>query len=301
MFIIIPTGVNYRTDRMPVVTFSIMGVNALLYLISLVMFWSGGASEENDWLVDHFGLIPAESIWYTYITSLFVHAGFFHLLGNMMYLFLFGSCVEDILGRWQYVIFYLIGGLVADFGHILASAGNFDSTLPTVGASGAISACMGGFVLLLHGNKIDFKYILFFFFRFFVGEFALPAWLVMSFWFLKDLVFALLAASSPNGGGGVAFAAHVGGFVGGMGMVGIWKLLMRGRRPADDVEETFSADGVRPRAPAIYLFENDTQTGPFSPQQIAEMQAVGSVSPDALYWQDGMADWRSVSELSPGA
>jgi hypothetical protein len=84
-----------------------------------------------------------------------------------------------------------------------------------------------------------------------------------------------------------------------MGMVGIWKLLMRGRRVADDGQETFSADGV-PGAPAIYLFENDTQTGPFSPQQIAEMQAMGSISQDTLYWQDGMADWRSLSELSSG-
>ena len=301
MFIIIPTGVNYRTDRLPVVTFSIMGVNTLLYLISAVQFWSGGASGENDWLIDHFGLVPSESVWYTYITSLFVHGGFFHLLGNMMYLFLFGSCVEDILGRWQYVLFYLLGGMVADIGHILASAGNFSSTLPLVGASGAISACMGGFVLLLHRNEIDFKYFLWFFFRFAAGEFALPAWLVISFWFLKDLAFAILAASSPHGGGGVAFAAHVGGFVSGMGMVGIWKLLTRGRRVAEASQETSGADGAGPGAPAIYLFENDTQTGPFSSQQIAEMLAMGSISADAVYWQHGMADWRSVNELGPGA
>jgi len=297
MFILIPTGVNYRTDRLPVVTFSIMGVNTLLYLVSLVMFWSGGASEENDWLIEHLGLIPSESVWYTYITSLFVHAGFFHLLGNMMYLFLFGSCVEDIVGRWQYVIFYIIGGLAADIGHILATADNFSSSLPLVGASGAISACMGGFVLLLHGNKIDFKYFLWFFFRVSAGEFELPAWLVISFWFLKDLAFAILAASSENGGGDVAFAAHVGGFVGGMGMVGLWKLLTRGRRRTDADEEAVTQGGTDPHSPAIYLFENDTQSGPFTPQQLSEMWAAGSISADALYWQNGMTDWHGIGEL----
>lgn len=300
MIFIIPTGVNYRTDRLPVVTFSIMGVNVLLYLVSLVMFWTGDRSGENDWLIDNLGLIPAESVWYTYITSQFVHAGFFHVLGNMIYLFLFGSCVEDIIGRWQYVIFYLLGGLVADFGHILASADNFDSMLPLVGASGAISACMGGFVLLLHRNKIDFHYLIFIFFRFFAGEFALPSWLVISFWFLWDLAFAILDASSEDGGGGVAFAAHVGGFVGGMAMVGLWKWLMRGRPRTDDGEEDARPAGADSHVPAaIYLFENEVQSGPFSQWQIREMLAMGSISAEALYWQNGMTDWRSVNELNP--
>jgi membrane associated rhomboid family serine protease len=297
MILIIPTGVNYRTERFPVVTFTIMGINVLLYLVSLVMFWFGDRSGENDWLIDNLGLIPAESVWYTYVTSQFVHAGFFHVLGNMIYLFLFGSCVEDFLGRWQYAIFYLLGGTVADFGHILASAGNFDSTLPLVGASGAVSACMGGFVLLLHRNKIDFKYFFIIFFYFHAGEFALPAWLVISFWFLMDVVSALLAMSSEGGGGGVAFAAHVGGFLGGMAMVGLWKLLTRGR-PADDSSEDAADPSAVP--PAIYLFENEVQSGPFTQVQIREMLAAGYVSADALYWQNGMADWRSVTELAPG-
>jgi membrane associated rhomboid family serine protease len=294
MFFIIPTGVNYRAERLPVVTFSIMGVNVLLYLVSLAMFWFGDAApDENDWLIDNLGLIPAESVWYTYFTSLFVHAGFFHVLGNMIYLFLFGSCVEDIIGRWQYVIFYILGGLLADIGHILATAENFSSTLPLVGASGAISACMGGFVLLLHRNKIDFKYLVFLFFRFYAGEFSLPSWLVISFWFLWDLAFAILDASSEDGGGGVAFAAHVGGFVGGMGMVGLWKWLMRGRRRTDDGEEQAGANAPA----AIYLFENDTQSGPFTPQQLSEMLAAGYISAGTLYWQNGMTDWRSINEL----
>lgn len=303
MFITIPTGVNYMTRRYPVVTFTIMGINIVLYLVSMILFFSsgsaGGPEEKNDWLIENLGLIPAESVWYTYITSVFVHAGFWHLLGNMMYLFLFGSCVEDFIGRWQYAIFYLLGGLAADFGHILASAGNFDSTLPLVGASGAISACMGGFVLLLHGNKIDFKYIFFFFFRFYSGEYSLPAWLVISFWFLKDLAFAILAANS-EGGGGVAFAAHSGGFLGGMAMIGLWKFLNKNGRLdplKEDASASVEAASGAGGAATIYLLENNVQSGPFSRQQLADMQAIGSLSAETLYWQEGMNEWRTIDEF----
>ena len=300
MFITIPTGVNYMTRRYPVVTFTIIGINTLLYIVSLILFLSsdepGGLRDRNDWLIDHLGLVPSESVWYTYFTSLFVHDGFWHLLGNMVYLFLFGCCVEDLIGRWQFAIFYTLGGLAADFGHILASAGSFSSTIPLVGASGAISACMGGFVLLLHGNKIDFRYVIFFFLRFFTGEFSLPAWLVISFWFLKDLAFAILDAKL-GGGGGVAFAAHTGGFLGGMAMIGLWKLSNKNGRwdpLREDAAETagpFTAAG----AATIYLFENNVQTGPFSRQQLTEMQS--TLSPEVLYWHDGMTDWRSIDEF----
>jgi len=303
MFITIPTGVNYMTRRYPVVTFTIMGINTLLYLVSLVLYFSsgdfGGLEEENDWLIDNLGLIPAGSVWYTYFTSMFVHGGFWHLFGNMLYLFLFGSCVEDFIGRWQYALFYTLGGLAADIGHILASAGNFDSTIPMVGASGAISACMGGFVLLLHGNKIDFKYIFFFFFRVYSGEYALPAWLVISFWFLKDLAFTILAINSEGGGSGVAFAAHTGGFMGGMALIGLWKYFNK-NGSLDPVKDDSSGDDVIPGAAAaatIYLFENNVQSGPFSRQQLAEMQTLGSFSAETLYWQEGMDGWRSIDEF----
>lgn len=299
MFITIPTGVNYLTRRYPVVTFGIMGLNTLLYLLSFVLVDRTPDGEETDWLIEHLGLIPAESVWYTYFTSLFVHAGFWHLFGNMLYLFLFGSCVEDLIGRWQYAIFYLAGGVAADFGHIIASAGNFDSMIPLVGASGAISACMGGFVLLLHGNKIEFKYIFFLFFRFYAGEYSLPAWLVISFWFLKDLAFAILAAQT-EGGGGVAFAAHAGGFLGGMALIGIWKFLNKNGR-LDPLRDD-SAEGAGHQACAaalatIYLFENNVQSGPFTREQLIDMQSIGSLSADVLYWHEGMTDWRSLDEL----
>src|SRR5262249_48000783 len=148
---------------------------------------NGNAENVEQWVIGHFWLTPDESVWYTYITSLLVHGGFFHLLGNMIYLYLFGACVEDVLGRWQFVIFYLLGGLASDFGHLLGTPEHFASHIPLGGASGAISACLGAFVLLLPKTRINFRYFVFLIFRFFSGEFWLPAWLVLSFWFLKDL------------------------------------------------------------------------------------------------------------------
>ena len=155
---------------------------------------------------------------------------------------------------------------------------------------------MGGFVLLLHGNKIDFRYVIFFFFRFFTGEFSLPAWLVISFWFLKDLAFAILDASR-GGGGGVAFAAHTGGFLGGMAMIGLWKLSNKNGRWDPLREDAAETSGpIRAAGAAtIYLFENNVQTGPFSRQQLTEMQS--TLSPEVLYWHDGMTDWRSIDEF----
>mgnify|MGYP001557009542 CR=1 FL=1 len=84
------------------------------------------------------GMIPSESVWWTYLTSMFVHAGFFHILGNMIYLFLFGSCLEDTIGRWQFLVFYLFTGVLATVAYTMVTGGH-DSDIPLVGASGAIS------------------------------------------------------------------------------------------------------------------------------------------------------------------
>jgi membrane associated rhomboid family serine protease len=103
MFFIIPVAVDYRARQLPVVTFTLIGLNGVLYLISFLFDLAGKG--ENDPLLMSLGLIPAEKTWWTWITSIFVHAGFFHVAGNMIYLFLFGACVEDILGRLRFTLF----------------------------------------------------------------------------------------------------------------------------------------------------------------------------------------------------
>src|SRR5439155_21914168 len=128
-----------------------------------------------------------------------VHAGFFHLLGNMLFLFLFGCCVEDMIGRWKFLALYLLGGLAAEVTYIAAIADHFASEIPMGGASGAISACMVAYLLLRSEVDIDFRYFGLVFFRPFSGEFSLAAWVAISFWFLKDLFFAGLAHYQGDG------------------------------------------------------------------------------------------------------
>src|SRR5438093_713573 len=137
MFLLVPAGVDYSARRYPVVTFSLIGANTLIWLATFIAFFqTHGASDQ--WIMDHFWLRPSDSTWYTYVTSLFVHEGFLHLLGNMIYLFLFGSCVEDIIGRGAFIGFYLLGGLAANFTYIAATPEHFASSIPLGGASGAV-------------------------------------------------------------------------------------------------------------------------------------------------------------------
>lgn len=298
MVLFIPTGVNYRTDRFPVVTFTIMGLNVAIFLVTLGYGLSQGEAAQL-WIYQNLWLIPSSASWHQYFTAMFVHGGFFHLLGNMMYLFLFGSCVEDVIGRWKYVIFYLLGGLAADFVHIAGSPEHFASTMPMGGASGAISACMGGFLILFHKSKINFRYIIILFFRFWSGEFELPAWLVISFWFLKDLLFAVLSYNMGGEGGGVAFAAHTGGFLAGMALAAAHKfLLQRGGQSGDEpLQEIIALRPQKVETPSTYIFDGGSQIGPFTYSQILQMQQLGSITSEAMYWRDGMPEWRSINEI----
>jgi membrane associated rhomboid family serine protease len=300
MFLTIPTGVSYKTDRFPVVTFTIMGVNVAVYLICFGFYLAQGEVAE-EWIFDNLWLKPASSGLHTWITSMFVHGGFLHLFGNMIYLFLFGSCVEDAIGRPKYILFYLLGGLAAAIIQIAGTPDHFDSDIPFGGASGAISACMGGFLLLFHKTKIKFWYLIFFFFRVWTGEFELYSWLVVSFWFLKDLVSAILSYSPEEAGGGVAFAAHAGGFVGGLGMIALHKLVSKLRgtdeHEVQNAPAVYQVRPVRHETANTYVLDGESQIGPLTPSAALEMQNLGSVSSEAFYWQEGMPEWRNISEL----
>ena len=135
MFIAIPVGMNYRTERLPWVTFSLIGINILIWLVSDICFLNT-RGESDVWIYENLWLTPASGEWYQYFTSMFVHANILHLAGNMIFLFLFGSCVEDMIGRLRYIIFYLAGGIIGDFVQIAITPDHFASTIPSGGASG---------------------------------------------------------------------------------------------------------------------------------------------------------------------
>jgi len=148
--------------------------------------------------------------WETTFTSMFLHGSFLHILGNMLFLAIFGPNVEDATGRLRYLAFYLLGGLVALGAQVLVGP---DSTAPTLGASGAIAAVLGGYLLLYPRARV----ITLVFIVFFATIVELPAVLLLGFWFLEQLWFGAAGLASPLGGGqGVAYFAHIGGFVFGL-------------------------------------------------------------------------------------
>ncbi len=302
-FVVFPAGVDYRARRYPVVTFTLIGLNVLVYLVTLAVRLNGG-SAVDPWIYEHFWLIPAQSTWYTYLTSLFMHSGLTHLVFNMLYLFLFGACVEDLIGRTKFTVLYLLGGLIASLTYIAAAPGHFTSRIPVGGASGAIMACIGGFLLFLARTKVEFKWVfvlLFFFvFRVFSGSFFLPAWLVISFFFGGDLLGEVLTLGGVVSSS-VAFAAHLGGFLWGLGAISLEKQWQTRLEPAKEAPD--ASLRLPHAAPAtnetgtIYLFVNDAQAGPFTLTQVHEMLALGSIPADAHYWQEGMTEWRGVADL----
>ena len=162
------------------------------------------------------GLAPT---WLTLLTSMFMHGGLFHLAGNMLFLWIFGNNIEDAMGRLKFVGFYLAGGLVADFAQTIIDT---DSTIPTIGASGAVAAVLGGYALLYPRARVVTLVIIIVF----ITIIELPALLVLGLWFL----FQLYDASQPvaGDGGGVAYFAHIGGFVFGLALV---KLLANRENP----------------------------------------------------------------------
>ena len=208
--------------RTPIITWSIIGACVLVFFWQLSL--GANASEVAFY---QYGMIPARLFgtaelqsdiaavpaWSTVLTSMFMHGGWMHLGFNMLFLWIFGDNVEDSMGHPRYLAFYLACGVAAAFAQALV---NPDSTVPMVGASGAISGVLGAY-LLLHPHATVRTAI---FFGLFVTTMYLPALIVLGLWFLMQLVSAFFSSAGQPG---VAFWAHVGGFVAGMALVPFFK------------------------------------------------------------------------------
>lgn len=220
----------YRDDNptlaTPVVTIAFIGLNVAAW----VMIQGMGMDPQLARSVCELGLIPGELLgrvpegttlpmgrgtncvlgadraWYTPLTSMFLHGGWFHLLGNMWFLWLFGNNIEDSMGKGRYFVFYLLSGLAAAVGQ---TAVNPSSTIPMVGASGAISGVMGAYIVLYPRVRVHMLVVI----VFFVTRIVVPAYLMLGYWFLLQIVGGLPTLGDESGG--VAFWAHAGGFVAG--------------------------------------------------------------------------------------
>ncbi|HEX7151459.1 MAG TPA: rhomboid family intramembrane serine protease [Thermoanaerobaculia bacterium] len=163
-----------------------------------------------------FGYIPAEGGAVTLLTSLFIHAGFFHLLGNMLFFFASGPFIEDVFGRPLFALLYVGGGIVATLAY---ASRHPESTIPLVGASGAIAAVMGAYLVRFFRSKVEFLFIPFLLRPTWHFRFFLPAFVVLPLWFLEQVWE--MASSEASSGNSVAFSAHVGGFVFGVAVAAI--------------------------------------------------------------------------------
>ena len=163
-------------------------------------------------------LLDGGGTWYTPVSSMFMHGGWFHLLGNMWFLWVFGDNVEDAMSRGRFVVFYLLCGLAAASAQVVTDP---DSAIPMVGASGAIGGVMGAYARLHPRQKVDTLLIL----GFYVTTASVPAYLMLGYWFVLQVVGGLPSLASA--GGGVAFWAHIGGFLMGLLTVGWFRTSRR--------------------------------------------------------------------------
>ncbi len=197
---VIPLGdASRRPARVPVVTTVIILVNALVFVLELM---------RGDSFVIQWSVIPAEIVsghhWITILTAMFMHGSWSHIIGNMVFLWAFSPEIEDAMGRARYLVFYLVGGLVAMLAQVVADP---HSTVPNLGASGAIAAVMGAFLVTYPRDQIRTLLFIFVFARI---RFV-PAALLIGLWFVIQLFHAGAVAQVQTGG--VAYLAHVGGFI----------------------------------------------------------------------------------------
>lgn len=202
--------------RMPIINYVLIAINILVFV-----FLQGMGSNEH--FTYAFSTVPAEiltgkdvtagvleptpvPVYFTLITSMFMHGGWAHLLGNMLFLWVFGDNIENRLGPIRYLIFYLVCGIIASLCHVFVSGS--DSIVPSLGASGAISGVLGGYLLLFPSRRV----------RVFMGRgiTEVPAFVALGIWIVFQIISQMGLLGGDQGGGGVAYAAHIGGFAAGL-------------------------------------------------------------------------------------
>src|SRR5262245_60542370 len=200
----------------PYITVTLIVLNAMAWLFEVTL-----PEDVLRQFLTVYGVVPAFFAWPTLITSMFLHGSWMHVIGNMWYLWIFGDNVEDRLGHGRFIAFYLLCGIAAALGQILMDPA---STLPTIGASGAIAGVMGAYFVLYPQSRVLtlIPWI-------FIQIIEVPAIVLLGFWFLMQLFSAgtIAVTAASHGSGGVAFAAHVAGFV--VGVVGVFVFRDRAR------------------------------------------------------------------------
>lgn len=227
---VFPLRDSVRTRRRPWLTYALILVNLLVFFVEVL---AGTAAYE---LIEFFAVVPTRvlspQVWLqtagwplvTMLTSTFLHGSWAHVLGNMLYLWVFGDNIEDLLGRGRFLLFYFLCGAIASLAHIFA---NPTSDVPTIGASGAVAGVLGGYILSFPRARVLTLVPI----GFFVPAIRVPAWAYLSLWFLVQLVSGLAPIWVRDVTQTVAFWAHISGFLSGIALVRLLRPLRRGLIP----------------------------------------------------------------------
>jgi len=214
------------TRRFPIITVALIAVNVVAFLSEMLVLGRGGEGALNQ-AIYSFGVVPARvatdfgpMTWLSFVTSMFLHGGVMHILGNMLYLWIFGNNVEDVLGPFWFTVFYFACGFAASLAQVLASWG---SSVPGIGASGAIAGVLAAYLIFFPSARVDTLIIIGYFGRIR----ALPAVVVLGFWFVLQLFNGFLSFGMAQTGG-TAWFAHIGGFVAGLVLALPWLARARG-------------------------------------------------------------------------
>jgi len=224
----IPLSDENENREVPYVTYILIALNVLVFLADTLRVPAIGFWSMVPWSVIHdvrrevsatpFGLQISDPLpgigphpqWLTIFTSMFMHAGLLHIVGNMWFLYIFGDNIEAVLGHFKFAIFYIACGVAAALAHIMSDP---SSVIPTVGASGAIAGVLGAYLLLFPGNRVRTLIWIYFF----IEVIEVPAVFFLALWFIGQVTGVL--GSYTTVGGGVAYWAHIGGFVAGMVLI----------------------------------------------------------------------------------
>lgn len=222
----IPIRDEIKAKRVPYVNYALIAINVMVFLF---MFFNPAKTEQ---VVMQHALIPSQvtqgftiGVLKNFISAMFMHAGWMHLLSNMLYLWIFGDNIEDRLGHVGYLLFYIGAGIFASILHILFNPG---STIPSLGASGAIAGVLGAYLVFYPQSRV-YTFIPF---GFFMRLRPLPAILVLGLWFVLQLFSGFGSVLRGGQGGGVAYWAHIGGFVFGLALAYLLKGKVKGPVPA---------------------------------------------------------------------
>jgi membrane associated rhomboid family serine protease len=206
---------NAGTVIKPIVNWTIIGICIVVFIYELLL-----PPGQLDAFIFRFGAVPAEITQFqnlfSLLTSMFLHGGWLHLIGNMLFLYVFGDNIEDAMGHASYLLFYLLCGIAAALTQVFL---NGDSTVPMIGASGAISGVLGAYIVLFPHGRVRALVFL----GFFIQVILLPAWVMLGLWFVLQLVSGLASLGVGADVGGVAFWAHVGGFIAGVVLVWLFR------------------------------------------------------------------------------